>query len=73
MDWLQLIGSYCFPIVACVGIAWFCKYLIDRNREDMKEMRAEHTEETKALREEMAEMNKTLTELVVIMKNKEDK
>jgi hypothetical protein len=73
MDWLQLIGSYAFPIVACAAIGWFVKYLIDRNREDLKEMQKQHSDETKALREEMSEMNKTLTELVIIMKNKEEK
>jgi hypothetical protein len=72
MDWLQLIGSYAFPIVACAAIGWFVKYLIDRNREDLKEMQKQHSDETKALREEMSEMNKTLTELVIIMKNKEE-
>lgn len=72
MDWMQLIGSYAFPIVACAAIGWFVKYLIDRNREDLKEMQKQHSEETKALREEMGEMNKTLTELVIIMKNKEE-
>lgn len=26
---IQLISSVGFPIVACLGVAWFCKYLID--------------------------------------------
>ena len=82
MDWLQLIGSLGFPIVACIGIAWYLKDRDDKHREDIKEMQrqnleqiaalqAQHAEETKALREEMGEMNKTLTELVVIMRTKE--
>lgn len=91
MDWLQLIGSYSFPIVACVAIGFYLKDRDDKHREDlkelqkqyseensalrndMKEMQQAHSEETKALREEMAEVNKTLTELVIIMKNKEDR
>lgn len=83
MDWLQLIGSYCFPIVACVAIGFYLKDRDDKHREDLKEMQKQHSEETKALREEMSEetkalreemglMNKTLTELVFIIKNKED-
>lgn len=84
MDWLQLLGSYCFPIVACVAIGWYLKDRDDKHRVDLKEMQKEHSEETKelraemvemnkALRTEMGEMNKTLTELVIIMKNKEEK
>lgn len=73
MDWLQLIGSYCFPIVACVAIGWYLKDRDDKHRLDLKELQKEHSEETKALRAEMGEMNKTLTELVIIMKNKEDR
>lgn len=79
MDWMQLIGSYAFPIVACVGLGWYLKYTSDRNREDQKEqqkqyaeqialIQEQHSEEIKALREEMVAMNKTLTELVIIMR-----
>lgn len=84
MDWLQLLGSYCFPIVACVAIGFYLKDRDDKHREDLKEMQnqhntelkeiqKQHSEETSALRQEMNEMNKTLTELVVIMKNREEK
>ena len=83
MDWLQLLGSYCFPIVACVAIGFYLKDRDDKHREDLKEMQKQnaeglkemqkqHSEETSALRQEMNDMNKTLTELVVIMKNRED-
>lgn len=84
MDWLQLIGSYCFPIVACVAIGLYLKDRDDKHREDLKEMQKQnaeglkemqkqHSEETSALRQEMNDMNKTLMELVVIMKNREEK
>lgn len=79
MDWMQLIGSYCFPIVACVAIGFYLKDRDDKHREDLKEIQKQnseglqeiqkqHAEETKALREEMKEINKTLTELVIITK-----
>ena len=84
MDWLQLLGSYCFPIVACVAIGFYLKDRDDKHREDLKEMQKQnaeglkemqkqHSEETSALRQEMNDMNKTLMELVVIMKNREEK
>lgn len=28
-SWAQLISTVGFPIVACVGTAMFCKYLVD--------------------------------------------
>ena len=42
---IQLITSVGFPIVACGGMAWYVKYITDRNREDLKEERTLHDEE----------------------------
>lgn len=42
---LQLIGSYGFPVVACIGMAWYVKYITDKNREEMSTMREQHKEE----------------------------
>ena len=72
MDWLTVIGSYAFPIVACVGMGWYVKYTSDRNREDLKEIQKAHTEETREMREALKEMNQTLTELVTLWKNKKE-
>lgn len=42
---MTLITTVGFPIVACGGMAWYVKYITDRNREDLKEERAQHSEE----------------------------
>lgn len=42
---IQLITTVGFPIVACGGMAWYVKYITDRNREDMKEERNQHDQE----------------------------
>lgn len=42
---IQLITTVGFPIVACGGMAWYVKYITDRNREDMKEERNQHDSE----------------------------
>lgn len=73
MDWLTVVGSYAFPIVACIGMGWWTKYTSDRNREDMKEMQKSHTEETKELRESLEKMNTTLTELVTLWKQNDNR
>lgn len=42
---LQLIGSYGFPIVACIAMGWYVKYITDKNREEIAKMREQHKEE----------------------------
>lgn len=33
-----LISTLGFPIVACIGLAWFCKYMIDNNNKHIEKM-----------------------------------
>lgn len=33
-----LISTLGFPIVACVSLGWFCKYMIDKNNESINRM-----------------------------------
>lgn len=33
-----LISTLGFPIVACIGLAWFCKYMIDQNNKHIEQM-----------------------------------
>lgn len=43
-----LIGSVGFPVLACLAMAWYVKYITDQNRAEMKAVRDEHkTEITK--------------------------
>lgn len=41
----SLIGSFGFPIVACLGMAWFVKDQIDKNRAEIKTITEEHKKE----------------------------
>lgn len=34
----QIISTLGFPIVACIGLAWFCKYMIDNNNKHIEKM-----------------------------------
>lgn len=34
----SLISSLGFPIVACIGLGWFCKYMIDQNNKNVERM-----------------------------------
>ena len=48
---LTIIGSYGFPICACIAIAWFFNKVNENYRNDIKELSAGHKEEVKAMTE----------------------
>lgn len=42
---LTLTGQYAFPIVACVAMGWYVKYIQDNHRKDIQELSENHREE----------------------------
>ena len=38
----NVIGQYAFPIVACVLVGWYVKYIEDKHREELKEIHLSH-------------------------------
>lgn len=38
-DLVNLISTMGFPVVACLGMAYFFKYVFDKNREDINSLR----------------------------------
>lgn len=53
MDILQLLGSYCFPIVACLGMGWYVKYITDKNMEETSKLNEQHTKVMLAYKDEL--------------------
>lgn len=50
-DIMTMISTVGFPIVACIGLAWFCKYMIDQSNkhiEKMFDMYAQANQENRA-------------------------
>lgn len=45
MDWIQLIGTLGFPIVACICMALYVKEQSKENREDIKLINEQHNKE----------------------------
>ena len=45
MDVVQVISCLGFPIAACIGLAFYVKYIVDSYREEVKDLRKEHQEE----------------------------
>lgn len=41
----SVIGQYAFPIVACVVMGWYVKYIQDNYRKDISDISAKHKEE----------------------------
>ena len=39
------IGQYAFPIVACVVMGWYVKYILDNYRKDISDISPRHKEE----------------------------
>ena len=46
---LQAIATIGFPIVACIGCAWFFNRVNENYRQDLKELNAHHREEMKSM------------------------
>lgn len=44
-DIVSIISSVGFPIVACLGLGWYVKYMTDQNNKEVADMRKEHQEE----------------------------
>ena len=70
MDILTLIGQYAFPIVACVAMAWYVKDQSDKNREELKELREDHTKEVKELANAVNNNTLVIQRLVDFMEEK---
>lgn len=45
VDVLTLVGQYAFPIVACLAMGWYVKYIQDNYRIDIAELNSRHKEE----------------------------
>lgn len=70
MDILTLIGQYAFPIVACIAMAWYVKDQGDKNREQLKDLRNEHTAEMKEVTNAVNNNTLVIQRLVDYMEEK---
>lgn len=49
MDALTILGNYAFPIVACVGMAYFVKYMYDQTNKRVDDLNEKHKTEVDQL------------------------
>lgn len=64
MDWIQILGTFGFPVLACIGLAIYVKYIVDSYRKDIKEMREEHKEETTKMADALNQNTLVIQKLV---------
>lgn len=55
MDIATLLGSYAFPVVACIVMAIYVKDITQNNREDTNALNDQHTKEMNAFKDEIKE------------------
>lgn len=76
-SWVQIISTLGFPIVACVYMALYVKEQTKQNREDVKELNLQHSEEMSSFKDEIKEAlnNNTiaLTKLCEKLEREEEK
>lgn len=51
MDWMALISSLGFPVVACIAMGWYVKLQTTNYREDVKQLQIQHKEEIASMTE----------------------
>jgi len=51
MDWMGLISSLGFPVVACIAMGWYVKLQTTNYREDVKQLQIQHKEEIASVTE----------------------
>ncbi len=69
---ITMIGSLGFPIVACIGIAYFFAKANDNYRLDMKEASMRHKEEIDKMSEAINNNTKALELLIQKIGGKDD-
>lgn len=50
---ISAVSAVGFPIVCCLAMGWYVKYNTDKQREDTKELNAQHSAEMMAFKDEI--------------------
>lgn len=62
-DVATMISTLGFPIVACVGLGWFCKYMIDNNNKNIEKMFDMYDKSNEENREAIKALNESVSRL----------
>lgn len=70
---LQAVGALGFPIVCAIVMAWYVKYMTDRNREDINKLNEQHQQEMKEVTTALNNNTLALQKLSDVIENGVDK
>lgn len=70
---LQAVGTLGFPIICAVAMAWYVKYITDRNREDIDKLNEQHQQEMKEVTVALNNNTLALQKLSDVIGNEADK
>lgn len=66
---LTAIGSFGFPVVMCLVVCFYVKYIIDKNNEQLDKINTQHREETKEMTKAIENNTIALTTLIDKLSN----
>lgn len=61
---IQMISTVGFPIVMCVVVCFYVKYIIDKNAEQLQTITDKHQEESKEMTKAIENNTLALTKLI---------
>lgn len=70
---LQSVSTLGFPIVCAVAMAWYVKYMTDRNREEIDKLNTQHQQEMKEVTTALNNNTLALQKLSDVIENGVDK
>lgn len=70
---LQAVSTIGFPIVCAVAMAWYVKYMTDRNREEIDKINTQHQQEMKEVTTALNNNTLALQKLTDVIGNGVDK
>ena len=64
---LQLIGQYAFPVIACIAMGYYVKYITDENNKRLDNLNALHKEEMQQVTDALSNNTLALQHLTDMM------
>lgn len=68
-EFVQIISTIGFPIACCLGMAWFFKYITDKDREERLKLSDQHNAEMKDVTLALHNINVVLQKLCEKLEN----
>lgn len=70
-EFMQLVSTLGFPIVCCGGMAWYVKYITDKNREQIDKILEQHKKEISEVTTALNNNTIAITQLTDYIKKEE--